>query len=52
MQGLVSFLQNNSIFIVLIIVLAIWLGIFLFVWNTEKKLKVIEKKLESNKDEE
>ncbi len=45
MNGLVSFLQNNSIYIVMIIVLAIWLGIFLFLWNTEKKLEKIEEEL-------
>jgi len=43
--GLVSFLEKNSIYIVMFIVLVVWLGIFLFMQNTDKRLKEIEKEL-------
>jgi CcmD family protein len=43
--GLVGFLENNSIYIVMFIVLVVWLGIFLFMLNTDKRLKEIEKEL-------
>ncbi|MEG8946266.1 CcmD family protein [Rosettibacter firmus] len=42
-NGLINFLEQNSIYIVMCIVLVIWLGIFLFLLNTDKKLKAIEK---------
>ncbi len=45
MSGLVSFLSKNSIYIVMFIVLVIWFGIFIFLWNTDKRLKQIEKEL-------
>lgn len=48
-NGLLSFLENNSIYIVMFIVLVVWLGIFLFVLNTDKRLKAIEKELEKEK---
>ena len=40
-----QFLQNNDVYIVLFIVLAIWIGIFLFLFNMDKRLKEIEKEL-------
>ncbi|NJD22932.1 MAG: CcmD family protein [Melioribacter sp.] len=43
--GLVEFLEKNSIYIVLAIVLVVWAGIFLFLLNTDKRLKAIEKEL-------
>ncbi|MCX6168942.1 MAG: CcmD family protein [Ignavibacteriales bacterium] len=43
--GLLEFLEKNSIYIVLFIVLVIWFGIFLFLLNTDKRLKAIEKEL-------
>jgi len=45
LSALASFLSNNSIYIVMLIVLVIWLGIFIFLWNTDKRLKQIEKEL-------
>ncbi len=45
-NGLLSFLEANSIYIVLFIVLTIWIGIFAFLWKTDKRLKTIEKELE------
>ena len=47
MEGLSSFLENNSIYIVLVIVLIVWTGIFVFLSNTDKRLKNIEKELEA-----
>jgi CcmD family protein len=43
--GLIGFLENNSIYIVMFIVLVVWLGIFLFLNNTDKRLKTIEKEI-------
>ena len=43
--GLVGFLEKNSIYIVMFIVLVVWLGIFLFMLGTDKRLKEIEKEL-------
>ncbi|MCK5087628.1 MAG: CcmD family protein [Melioribacteraceae bacterium] len=48
MEGLISFLEQNSIYIVLFITLIIWLGIFLFLLSTDKRLKEIEKELKEN----
>lgn len=42
-----NFLQNNSLYVVLIIVLIIWFGISLFLFLSEKKLSRIEKKLDN-----
>lgn len=47
MESLYDFLNNNSIYIVLFIVLVVWAGIFVFLWNTDKRLKKIEEELES-----
>ncbi len=40
-----NFLHDNSIYIVLIITLIIWTGIFLLLMATDKRLKLIEKEL-------
>ncbi|KAF0152448.1 MAG: hypothetical protein FD143_1086 [Ignavibacteria bacterium] len=47
--GFFGFLEKNSIYIVMFIVLVVWLGIFLFMQNTDKRLKEIEKELGENK---
>ncbi|MBX3008876.1 MAG: CcmD family protein [Melioribacteraceae bacterium] len=44
-NGFLGFLESNAIYIVLFIVLVVWLGIFLFVLNTDKRLKKIEMEL-------
>jgi CcmD family protein len=44
-NGLLGFLEQNSIYIVLFIVLVVWFGIFLFMLNTDKRLKEIEKEI-------
>lgn len=45
-----DFLSDNSIYVVLIIALIIWLGVFLYLFSLEKKLNKLEsitlKKLE------
>jgi len=47
LEGIYEFLDKNSIYIVLFIVLVVWFGIFIFLWNTDKRLKKIEEELES-----
>lgn len=47
MEGLLGFLENNSIYIVLIIVLVIWAGIFAFLYNADKRLKNIENEIKA-----
>ena len=37
-----EFLSSNAIYIVLIISLVVWLGIYLYLRNIEKKLKSLE----------
>ena len=46
-NGLLGFLEKNAIYIVMLIMLVVWLGIFLFLMNTDKRLKAVEKELES-----
>jgi CcmD family protein len=45
LEGLYNFLENNSIYIVLVIVLIVWFGIFIYINKTDKRLKEIEKEL-------
>ncbi len=47
LNGLYEFLSNNSIYIVLFIVLVVWSGIFVYLWNTDKRLKKIEEEIEA-----
>ena len=42
MEGLLAFLENNSLYIVLFIVLTIWVGIFSYLNLLDKRLKEIE----------
>ena len=51
MEGFLGFLENNSLYIVLFIVLAIWLGIFTYLNVLDKRLKGIEKDIEESQDE-
>jgi len=37
-----SFLSNNAIYIVMIIVLIVWGGIFFYLFNLDKRIKSIE----------
>ena len=43
MDGIYSFLEKNSYYVVLIITLLIWLGIFLYLRSVDKKVKKLEK---------
>lgn len=51
MESLYAFLEKNSIYIVMLIVLVIWLGIYLFLWKTDKRLADIEKELKEKENE-
>ncbi|MCX6151835.1 MAG: CcmD family protein [Ignavibacteriales bacterium] len=49
MEGLVSFLEKNSIYIVLFIVLVVWTGIFIFLLSLDKRIKHVEKEIKGEK---
>ncbi len=51
MQGLYEFLNKNAIFIVMIIVLIVWTGIFLYLYNLDKRIKSVEKEMNGDKNE-
>ena len=51
-SGLTGFLEKNSVYIVLFIVLVVWFGIFLFMQNTDKRLKKIEEELKGKNSNE
>ncbi len=44
MNAIGNFLESNSIYVVLIIAVIIWIGIFLYIFRLDKKIKVLEKK--------
>lgn len=46
MSELFSFLDKNSIYIVLAILIVIWFGIYMFLLNTDKRLRRIEAELD------
>jgi len=48
-DGLFGFLEKNSIYIVLFIVLVVWTGIFIFLLNLDKRLKQVEKNAKGEK---
>jgi hypothetical protein len=52
LEGLLTFLENNSLYIVLFIVLAIWGGIFVYLNILDKRLKGIEVDLKELNNEE
>ncbi|MGB5289372.1 MAG: CcmD family protein [Ignavibacteriaceae bacterium] len=49
MDGLYNFLQSNAIYIVMIIVLIVWVGIFFYMFALDKRLKSIEKEITGDK---
>lgn len=51
MQGIIDFLKNNAIYIVVIIVLIVWTGIFLYLFNLDKRIKTVEKEIDGDKHE-
>jgi CcmD family protein len=40
-----EFLEKNAIYIVMIIVLIVWVGIFLYLLNLDKRIKNVEKEI-------
>lgn len=42
MNSLYEFLETNSMYVVLLIVLIIWIGIFAYLWGLDKKVKKME----------
>lgn len=51
MTGLYDFLQHNAIYIVMIIVLLVWAGIFFYLNNIDKRIKGVEKDIKGDKHE-
>jgi CcmD family protein len=51
LDGLYQFLQNNAIYIVMIIVLIVWTGIFFYLLNLDKRIKRFEKEFKDNKND-
>ena len=51
MEGLFNFLSDNAIYIVLIIVLIVWTGIFFYMWSLDKRIKFVENELRGDKNE-
>lgn len=48
-----SFLSNNAIYIVMIIVLIVWAGIFFYLFSLDRRIKSVEKELKDGvKNEE
>ena len=43
MNSLYDFLETNSMYVVLLIVLIIWIGISAYLWGLDKKVKKMEK---------
>ncbi len=46
-----DFLSNNSLYVVLIIVLVIWLGIFVYLFRLDKKVSKLYENAEADKEE-
>ena len=44
MDSIMNFLDKNSYYVVLIITIIIWLGLFLYMVSMDKNLKKLEKK--------
>jgi CcmD family protein len=44
-----EFLEKNAIYIVMIIVLIVWAGIFLYLLNLDKRIKNVEKEIGEKK---
>ncbi|MEO8446070.1 MAG: CcmD family protein [bacterium] len=43
MSSLYDFLETNSMYIVMLIMLIIWIGIFGYMWKLDKKIQKLEK---------
>lgn len=42
MSSIYDFLETNSMYVVLFIVLIIWIGIFGYLWSMDKRIKKLE----------
>jgi len=51
LEGLYQFLEKNSIFIVMIIVLIVWGGVFFYLYSLDKRIKNVEKEINGDKNE-
>ena len=47
-----SFLSNNAIYIVMIIVLIVWVGIFSYLFSLDKRIKDVEKEIKNGAQNE
>lgn len=47
MSSLYDFLETNSMYVVLFIVLIIWIGIFGYMWKIDRKLNKLEEDYKS-----
>ncbi|MEO6694081.1 MAG: CcmD family protein [Ignavibacteria bacterium] len=47
-MSLYDFLENNSMYIVMLIVFIIWIGIFGYIWTLDKKVKKLEQSKRSD----
>lgn len=52
MAGIYKFLEHNALYIVTFIVLIVWVGVFLYLNNLDKRMKSIEKELGGNNKNE
>jgi CcmD family protein len=43
-------LDKNAIYVVMIIVLIVWSGIFLYLYNLDKRLRNVEKEMNGDKN--
>jgi CcmD family protein len=43
MGSLYDFLETNSMYVVMLIILIIWIGIFGYMWRLDGKVKKLEK---------
>ena len=50
MSSFYSFLADHSLYVVLIIVLVIWLGIFIYLFRLDKKVNKLYENSESEKE--
>jgi len=48
----IQFLTENAIYIVMIIVLIVWIGIFFYLLGMDRRIKSIEKEMKGDKNEE
>lgn len=46
-NSLIEYLSQNSLYIVMLIVLVVWLGIYLYLYRIESRIKKLERKSDS-----